>query len=403
MSEANEVKVTKDLDSPSQKTTDVKVDEGKTMDKETTSSAPESSEKPQPEDSKESGKQNETGKQKEAGKPAENLKQDETSKPVESPKPDETRKQEEAGPEKEGDDPKKGPEESKTEDAGTSKEGESPSGEEKDTPKDSPKDAPKDGSSDTPKDAPEDTPKGGSADAPPAASGRDTGGRPRRSGGRDDRNLEKYWVPKTKLGIMVRDGKLTTMDQVLDSGLVLREPEIVDILLGEMQDEVIDVNMVQRMTDSGRRVRFAVTVAVGNENGFLGVGRAHGKEVGPTIRKAIDDAKTNLISLKRGCGSWECGCGAPHSIPFKTKGKSGSVVVTFLPAPKGVGLAVGDVAKKILTLGGVKDLWATTRGQTQTTWNYASAVYEALINLSRMRVNRSQQEKFSILSGGIEE
>ena len=227
--------------------------------------------------------------------------------------------------------------------------------------------------------------------------------RDQRSRGRDDRSIEKYWVPKTKLGLQVRDGKFTTMDQVLNSGLVLREPEIVDILLGEMQDEVIDVNMVQRMTDSGRRVRFAVTVAVGNENGYLGVGRAHGKEVGPTIRKAIDNAKTNIISLKRGCGSWECGCGAPHSIPFKTIGKSGSVVVTFLPAPKGVGLAVGDVAKKILKLGGVRDLWATTKGQTQTTWNYASAVFFALTNLSAMRINERQQEKFKILSGGSEE
>ena len=230
-----------------------------------------------------------------------------------------------------------------------------------------------------------------------------TPGKDQRSRGRDDRSIEKYWVPKTKLGLQVRDGNITTMDQVLNSGLVLREPEIVDILLGEMQDEVIDVNMVQRMTDSGRRVRFAVTVAVGNENGYLGVGRAHGKEVGPTIRKAIDNAKINVISLKRGCGSWECGCGTPHSIPFKTDGKSGSVEVTFLPAPKGVGLAAGDVAKKILKLGGIRDLWATTKGQTQTTWNYASAVFFALTNLSTMRINERQQEKFRILTGGNEE
>lgn len=243
--------------------------------------------------------------------------------------------------------------------------------------------------------APKETPK-------PASSGPRPGGR--RGGFRDrDQGVEKYWVPTTKLGALVREGKYSNIEQVLNSGLVLREPEIVDILLGEMQDEVIDVNMVQRMTDSGRRVRFAVTVAVGNENGYLGVGRAHGKEVGPTIRKAIDNAKINIISLKRGCGSWECGCGAPHSIPYKTHGKAGSVVVTFLPAPKGVGLAAGDVAKKILKLGGVKDLWATTKGQTQTTWNYASAVYEALMNLSRMRINSRQQEKFKIQTGGSEE
>ena len=248
----------------------------------------------------------------------------------------------------------------------------------------------------------------GSAGEPSSPARRGDRGRDQDKGRRDrdrdrDGGVEKYWVPKTKLGRLVRDKTLTNIEQVLDSGLVLREPEIVDILLGEMQDEVIDVNMVQRMTDSGRRVRFAVTVAVGNENGYLGVGRAHGKEVGPTIRKAIDNAKINIISLKRGCGSWECGCGTPHSIPYKTTGKAGSVEVTFLPAPKGVGLAAGDVAKKILKLGGIRDLWATTRGQTQTTWNYASAVYDALTNLSRMRISRQQQEHVTIRAGGVEE
>jgi len=227
-------------------------------------------------------------------------------------------------------------------------------------------------------------------------------GKPRRTRQFEDRGIEKYWVPRTKLGLMVRDGDLTSMEQVLDSGHILREPEIVDILLGELQDEVIDVNMVQRMTDSGRRVRFAVTVAVGNENGYLGLGRAHGREVGPTIRKAIDIAKLNIFSLKRGCGSWECGCENPHSIPFRTHGKSGSVEVTFMPAPKGVGLAAGDVAKKILKLGGIRDLWATTKGQTQTTINYATAVYTALVNLSKMRINKRQQEKLKIITGGIE-
>lgn len=218
-----------------------------------------------------------------------------------------------------------------------------------------------------------------------------------------EKGVDKYWIPKTELGRLVREGKITTMEEALSSGFVLREPEIVDILLGELQDEVIDVNMVQRMTDSGRRVRFAVTVAVGDGSGYIGLGRAHGREVGPTIRKAIDNAKLNIIPLKRGCGSWECGCGTGHSIPYRIMGKAGSVEVTFIPAPKGVGLAVGDVAKKILKLGGIKDLWATTRGQTQTTVNYAKAVFNALMNLSKMRINERQIEKFRIIEGGLEE
>ena len=93
--------------------------------------------------------------------------------------------------------------------------------------------------------------------------------------------------------------------------------------------------MVQRMTDSGRRVRFGVTCAVGNADGFIGVGRAKGKEVGPTIRKAIDNAKLNMIEIKRGCGSWECGCGKPHTLPFEVIGRCGSVTVGLKPAPRG--------------------------------------------------------------------
>ena len=130
------------------------------------------------------------------------------------------------------------------------------------------------------------------------------------------------WDPKTKLGKLVRQGKITNMSVALKSGLPLREPEIVDVLLPMVNDEVIDVNMVQRMTDSGRRVKFVITVAVGNNDGFIGFGQAKGKEVGSSIRKAIENAKMNMIEIRRGCGSWECGCGKPHTVPFNINGKS---------------------------------------------------------------------------------
>src|SRR4030042_1864750 len=81
---------------------------------------------------------------------------------------------------------------------------------------------------------------------------------------RSEVRLMSDWIPKTRLGRLVVEGKITTMSEALRSRLPLREPEIVDILLPELADEVLDVNMVQRMTDSGRRVRFAITVVVGN-------------------------------------------------------------------------------------------------------------------------------------------
>ena len=177
------------------------------------------------------------------------------------------------------------------------------------------------------------------------------------------------WEPKTKLGKQVRSGNIKSMKAAIETGLQIREPEIVDILLPDLDDEVIDVNMVQRMTDSGRRVKFVITVAVGNNNGYVGFGQAKGKEVGSSIRKAINNAKLNIIEIRRGCGSWECGCGKAHTVPYSISGKSGSVEITLKPAPRGIGLATGEVAKKILTLAGVEDCWAFTKGKTRTTVN----------------------------------
>src|SRR3990170_3555783 len=153
--------------------------------------------------------------------------------------------------------------------------------------------------------------------------------RKRRTKPRTERHTRDLsaWTPKTKLGRLVLKGEITTMSDAVKTGLPVREPEIVDVLLPEMEDEVLDVNMVQRMTDSGRRVNFAITCVVGNADGFVGVGRARGKEVGPAIRRAIDDAKVKVIEVRRGCGSWGGGCNRPHTLPFRVVGESGSVEV----------------------------------------------------------------------------
>ncbi len=208
------------------------------------------------------------------------------------------------------------------------------------------------------------------------------------------------WEPKTKLGKLVAEGKITTLSQALRSNLPLRESEIVDALMPDVQEEVIDVRMVQRMTDSGRRTKFSVVVAVGNGDGFVGIGTAKARETGVAIRKAIVYAKLNMIEIKRGCGSWECGCGMPHSVPFKVTGKSGSVTLTLKPAPKGVGLAVGDVAKTILRLAGIKDVWGFTTGHTKTTVNYAMATFDALFQTRMQRIN--SRLIMPIYKGGVE-
>lgn len=215
--------------------------------------------------------------------------------------------------------------------------------------------------------------------------------------------MEEDWEPKTKLGKMVKSGEITDMTEIFEQGLPVMEAKIVDTLLPDLEEDVIDINLVQRMHSSGRRIKFRATVAVGNGNGYIGLGKGKAKEVGPAIRKAIVDAKLNLIQIRRGCGSWECGCALPHSVPLKVTGAAGSVRVTLLPAPNGIGLAAGDVGKKILKLAGIKDAWSKTKGQTQSTINFAKATFDALGQTSRIKITEAQSKSLGIVSGKVEE
>ena len=178
---------------------------------------------------------------------------------------------------------------------------------------------------------------------------------------RRDRNDREDWEPKTNLGRMVKEGTITDIDEIFDRGLPIMELEIINSLLPDLEEEVMDVNLVQRMHKSGRKVNFRVIVAVGNKNGYVGLGQGKAKEVGPAIRKAVDDAKYNIIKVRRGCGDWGCVCGKEHTVPFK-----------------------------------VDDIWSDTKGQTQTTINFAAAVFEALRQLSRVKAKKSDLKSLGV-------
>ncbi|HUU78973.1 MAG TPA: 30S ribosomal protein S5 [candidate division Zixibacteria bacterium] len=186
------------------------------------------------------------------------------------------------------------------------------------------------------------------------------------------------WQPKTKLGLMVKKGEIVSIHEIFKQSLKISEEEIIDALVQNLEDEVININLVQRQTDAGEKSRFKACVAVGNRNGLVGIGEAKTKEIGPAIRKAITIAKLHLSPIRRGCGSWECSCHDPHSIPFKVRGKTGNCVVVAKPAPKGLGLASGNIAKIVFELAGITDIWTKTFGETRTTPNYAKAAFEAL-------------------------
>lgn len=199
------------------------------------------------------------------------------------------------------------------------------------------------------------------------------------------------WTPKTRLGRLVYEGKITTFDDAVATGHPMKEPEIIDVLLPELSDEVLDINMVQRMTDSGRRVKFRAAVAIGNRDGYIGFAEIKDLQAGPAIRKAIETAKLNLIKINRGCGSWECGCGEEHTVPYTVRGKTGSVTVVLKPAPRGLGITSGGTARKVLQLAGIKDVWTRSSGQTRTTINFASATFEALKATTTVRIGGGTQ------------
>ena len=209
--------------------------------------------------------------------------------------------------------------------------------------------------------------------------------------------MSNGWEPRTRLGQQVLDGDITTMREALDSGLPMRESEVVDRLLPNLEDNVLDINMVQRMTDSGRRVKFRCSVVVGNRDGFVGYAEGRDDQVGGAIQKAIGIAKLNIIDVSRGCGSWECGCGRPHTVALRTTGKAGSVEVELQPAPRGLGLAGGETVRSVLELAGIEDIWTRSSGQTRTTVNFAKATFNALRKTSEARVPQRAAEKREVI------
>jgi small subunit ribosomal protein S5 len=199
---------------------------------------------------------------------------------------------------------------------------------------------------------------------------------------------EKTWTPKTTLGKRVLAGEITNMEQIYEKNLAILEPEIIDKLVPNLQEVVLNIRTVQRTTDSGRKGSFSIAVVVGNKDGFVGVGTGKGLEVRPTIERAMRNAKKNIIHIRRGCGSWDCRCDNPHSIPFAVRGRYSSVKIELKPAPKGTGIIAGKSAKKVLELAGVKDVWSRAVGKTSTTLNFAMATLEALHQTRKTKLRK---------------
>jgi len=226
-------------------------------------------------------------------------------------------------------------------------------------------------------------------------------------------NVEE-WNPRTKLGRQVKNAEVTNIDYILDNGYAILEPQIVDFLLPGLQIDYLNlgqakgkfgggkrrpVRQTQKKTEDGNTLKFTSFAVVGNNNGVVGIGLGSSKDTLPSKNKALRQAKLHMIKIRRGCGSWACGCATSHSIPFTVSGKCGSVEITLIPAPKGTGLKINKECAKVLKIAGIKDIWSKTRGHTEVKINHIYALFEALKKLADVKILPNHIEQLGIVEG----
>ncbi|MGY3778356.1 30S ribosomal protein S5 [Isobaculum melis] len=139
----------------------------------------------------------------------------------------------------------------------------------------------------------------------------------------------------------------------------------------ELEDRVVAINRVTKVVKGGRRLRFAALVVVGDKNGHVGFGTGKAQEVPEAIRKAIEDAKKNLVEVPM----------VNATFPHEVIGRFGGGYILMKPAVAGSGISAGGPVRSVLELAGIADITSKSLGSSTP------------INMVRATINGIQQLK----------